>query len=64
MDTIRAQQIIESDQVIEVLHEGTPVWIEKVMNNSIAQVSNIQTNERKEVPVYMLVEKELPKSSY
>jgi len=30
MDAARAQQIIESDQVIEVLHEGSPVWIEKV----------------------------------
>lgn len=60
MDSIRAKQIMESDGVIEVLHQGTPVWIENVMNNNMAQVSYIQTNEMKEVPVYMLVEKELP----
>lgn len=64
MDANRAQQIIESDQVIEVLHQGSPVWIEKVMNNNMAHVSFIQTKEEKEVPVYMLVEKELPKNSY
>jgi len=62
MDAARAQQIIESDQVIEVLHEGSPVWIEKVMDNNMAHVSYIHTKEEKDVPLYMLVEKELPKN--
>ncbi|HOP93360.1 MAG TPA: H-type small acid-soluble spore protein [Acetivibrio thermocellus] len=62
MDAARAQQIIESDQVIEVLHKGSPVWIEKVMDNNMAHVSYIHTKEEKDVPLYMLVEKELPKN--
>ncbi|GAE89866.1 H-type small acid-soluble spore protein [Acetivibrio straminisolvens] len=63
MDAIRAHQILESQQIIEVLHQGSPVWIEKVMDNNMAHVSFIHTNEEKDVPLYMLVEKELPKNS-
>ncbi|MFZ5987500.1 MAG: H-type small acid-soluble spore protein [Bacillota bacterium] len=61
MDSNRAKQIMESDGVIEVLYQGSPVWIENVLSNNTAEVSYIQNNEKKEVPVYMLVEKELPK---
>lgn len=60
MDSVRAKQIIESDGVIEVLYEGKPVWIENVQDNNTAGVSFINTNEKKDVPVYMLVEKDLP----
>ncbi|HOM03777.1 MAG TPA: H-type small acid-soluble spore protein [Acetivibrio sp.] len=63
MDAVRAQQILKSDQIVEVLHEGAPVWIEKVMDNNMAHVSYIKTKEEKDVPLYMLVEKELPKNS-
>lgn len=64
MDIERVRQIIESDGVIEVLYQGSPVWIEKVLNNNQAQVSDIKTSEVNEVPVYMLVEKELPKNMH
>lgn len=60
MDSNRAKKIMESDGVIEVLYQGSPVWIENVLDNNIVQVSNIKTNDKKEVPAYMLVEKELP----
>ena len=60
MDSIRAKQILESKGVIEVLYQGSPVWIENVLENNNAQVSYMQSNEKTEVPVYMLVEKDLP----
>jgi small acid-soluble spore protein H (minor) len=59
MDVERARQIIESDGVIEVLYQGSPVWIEKILDNNQAQVSDIKTNKVNEVPLYMLVEKNL-----
>ncbi|NLD46794.1 MAG: H-type small acid-soluble spore protein [Clostridiaceae bacterium] len=59
MDSTRAKQIIESNGIIEVLYEGTPVWIENVKDNNTADVSFIKTNIKKDVPIYMLVEKEL-----
>lgn len=62
MDSDRAKKIMESKGVIEVLYEGSPVWIENVLDNNTVQVSNIQTNVKKEVPAYMLVEKDLPDS--
>lgn len=61
MDSSRAKKIMESDGVIEVLYHGSPVWIENVLENNIVQVSNIQTSDKKEVPAYLLVEKELPR---
>ncbi|WP_010248445.1 H-type small acid-soluble spore protein [Acetivibrio cellulolyticus] len=60
MDSNRAKKIMESNGVIEVLYQGSPVWIENVLDNNTVQVSNIQTNDKKDVPAYMLVEKDLP----
>lgn len=57
MDSTRAKQIIESKGVIEVLYQGTPVWIENVLDDNTVQVSNIQTNDKQDVPVSMLEEK-------
>lgn len=57
MDSNRAKKIMESKGVIEVLYEGSPVWIENVLDNNTVQVSNIQTNDKQDVPANMLVEK-------
>ncbi len=57
MDNIRAKQIMDSDGVIEVLYQGSPVWIENILDNNTAQISDMQSNQKKEVPVYTLVEK-------
>jgi len=57
MDSNRAKQIMESKGVIEVLYQGTPVWIENVLDDNTVQVSNLQTNVKQDVPVNMLVEK-------
>jgi len=64
MDIERARQIVESDGVIEVLYQGSPVWIDKILSNNQAQVSDIKTNEVNEVPIYMLVEKKLPETGF
>lgn len=57
MDSNRAKKIMESKGVIDVLYEGSPVWIENVLDNNTVQVSNIQTNDKQDVPANMLVEK-------
>lgn len=57
MDSNRAKQIMESKGVIEVLYQGTPVWIENVLDDNTVQVSILQTNVKQDVPVNMLVEK-------
>lgn len=64
MNIERARQIVESDGVIEVLYQGSPVWIDKILSNNQAQVSDIKTNEVNEVPIYMLVEKKLPETGF
>jgi small acid-soluble spore protein H (minor) len=64
MDIERARQIVESDGVIEVLYQGSPVWIDKILSSNQAQVSDIKTNEVNEVPIYMLVEKELHETGF
>lgn len=59
MDTIRARQIMQSGDAVQVLHRGSPVWIEKVMDNNTAEITYLGTekNDRREVvPVYLLVE--------
>jgi small acid-soluble spore protein H (minor) len=56
LDTKRARQIIQSAESIRVLHEGSEVWIEKVMDNNTAEVTNSETKKREIVPIYMLIE--------
>lgn len=55
MDSNRAKQIIESKGVINVLYNGSPVWIESIDGNN-ADVTNIETKARAQVPVNMLIE--------
>lgn len=58
MDINRALQIIGSEDTIEVLHQGLPVWIEDInRENNTAAVKNINGKEMiKKVPVEELVE--------
>lgn len=55
MDSRRAKQILESHGVIEVLHNGSPVWIENIRGES-AEVTYIGTSSKAEIPVNNLVE--------
>lgn len=62
LDSERARQIIDSPQKIEVLYQGSPVWIENVTDNNTANVTYIETHDKVEVPVYRLVENNPVKS--
>ena len=55
MDPEKAQQIVESLGVVEVLHNGTPVWIENLEREN-AEVRYLETGEVIQVPVSELVE--------
>lgn len=60
MDITRAKQIIDAKEKINVLYQGSPVWIEGVSDNSIAQVESIEGKRaRFEVPVNLLEERVL-----
>ncbi len=55
MDPEKAQQIVESLGVVEVLYFGSPVWIEKVEGED-ANVRYLETGDQIRVPVAELVE--------
>ena len=58
MDKTRAQQIIAAKENIDVLFQGTPVWIEGVSDNSVAEVTRMTGSRLKlEVPVSKLEER-------
>lgn len=58
MDSSRAKQIIEAKGKINVLYQGSPVWIEGVSDNNIAEVTSLKGHKaRIEVPVDMLEER-------
>jgi small acid-soluble spore protein H (minor) len=44
MNVSRAQQIIESEKEIEVLHNGTPVWLQSI--NESKQTARAYTREQ------------------
>ena len=56
MDNESARRIVESLGVIEVLYNGSPVWIENVKDNT-AKVSYLDTKNMAEVPVEELIER-------
>lgn len=56
LDSKRAMQIMHSPDSIQVLYEGSPVWIENVMGNNTAEITHFENNKKEAVPVYMLVE--------
>ena len=56
MNNERAKQIVESLGVIEVLYNGSPVWIDNI-NGDTADVSYIGTNNKAEVDIKSLIEK-------
>lgn len=56
LDSKRAHEIIKSNESIQVLYQGTPVWLESVKDNNVAAVTRMDKKDKIEVPVYMLVE--------
>lgn len=56
LDQNRAKEIMGSQGVIEVLYQGSEVWIDQLKENDTAMVHYISNNKKEEVPVYKLVE--------
>lgn len=57
MDTIRAKEILNNrGNTIQVLYQGSPVWLEEVTDSNTAIVSYVGNHKKEEVPVYKLVE--------
>lgn len=56
MDTERAKEILTQSGNIQVLYDGTPVWLENIKDNNTVQVTYLDTHRREDVPVYKLVE--------
>jgi small acid-soluble spore protein H (minor) len=57
MDTKRAKEILDNTgDTIEVLYEGSQVWLENITDNNTAVVSYIENHRKEEVPVYKLIE--------
>jgi small acid-soluble spore protein H (minor) len=59
MNVSRAQQIIESEKEIEVLHNGTPVWLQSVDESSLTAraYTREQPDNEMNIPVSELHEK-------
>lgn len=57
MDSIRAKEILnQTRDNIQVLYNGSPVWIENVNSNNTAEVTDLNNHMRLEAPVNKLVE--------
>lgn len=57
MDSIRAKEILnQTKENIQVLYNGSPVWIEDVNNNNMAEITDLNNHNRLEAPVNKLVE--------
>jgi len=55
LDIIRAKQIIQTPDLVQVMFRGAPVWLEAV-NENTATIQHVDTREREEVPVNLLKE--------
>ena len=57
MDTHRAKEILnQTKENIQVLYNGSPVWIEDVNTNNTAEVTDLNNSNKIETPVNKLVE--------
>ncbi len=56
MNYKRAQEILASHGVIDVLYQGEPVWIEEIIGNQEAIVSQINNKKQYQVSLGELKE--------
>lgn len=56
MDAARAKQILSSSETIQVLFQGQPVWIDALHADQFAEVSFMDSKERRQVPINKLEE--------
>ncbi|SHH50673.1 H-type small acid-soluble spore protein [Tepidibacter thalassicus] len=53
----RAQEILQSNDIVEVLYKNEPIWIERVDNKTeTAYVRSLNNDKRMEVPILDLIE--------
>lgn len=56
MDANRARMILESPDSVQVMHENSPVWIEKVLDNNSAEIRFLNNNKKEIIPLRQLIE--------
>jgi len=56
LDTKRAKEIFQSPDVISVLYQGSPVWIQNVKEDNTAEVTYLGDNTNLQVPINLLEE--------
>ena len=48
--------IIQSPDSIQVMHEGSPVWIEKVIDDNSAEITFFGKGKKEIIPLRQLIE--------
>ncbi|NJD02706.1 MAG: small, acid-soluble spore protein, H family [Ruminiclostridium sp.] len=56
LDANRARMIMKSSDSIKVFHEGSPVWIEKVIDDNSAEITFFGNNKKEIIPLRQLIE--------
>ena len=59
MDAYRARTILNSPDSIQVMHENSPVWIEKVVNDNAAEIRFLNNNKKEIIPLDQLIESKM-----
>lgn len=57
MDLERVRTVMYSPYEIEVLYQGSPVWIDGILNAESIRIHFLNSEEQIQVPANMLVEK-------
>jgi len=47
---------MKSPDSIQVFHEGSPVWIEKVIDNNSAEITFLEKSKKEIIPLKQLIE--------
>jgi len=58
MTNERAAQIMKTSDIVEILYQGSPVWVEDIENDN-AIVTYLETKTSIEVPIVELLEKKI-----
>jgi len=56
LDAKRAKEILQSPDVIRVLYQGTPVWIQNIKSDNTVEVTYLGNNTNLNVPIIQLEE--------
>ena len=56
MDRQRLHQILESPEVIYVSYQNIPVWVDRIKENNLAEIRDLNSNLHMDVPIDELLE--------